>query len=644
MRNISAENIDKKTFDPSPNILGRHPQMTAMGCVILGAALTSNIIRSQNIRSLHLTIPFLLKVFTTIGLFSSAHAFAFDCKPKTSRFPFGHTSSKEVIFGSMMFGSALLLSRDMLSRNVFEKPPAYFLAMMTMKFLFSGMLFYAGGKLIADGFGLPVSTPEDKLFAEECQDLAGNVDQPSCFSVKAVSSLEVFGERNYRVWRIPHLLTAEAVTDPSLKTIEATQIFKTGTVAFGFGKPNVFLMRINDGVTQRVDAKSFWRDSTKITTSDAHGKIQSGVFFVPRYLDNETIQKLETEAFNAVGKSGPTCAQINAHILHAAGFSLGNDAVISGSILPHTLLGNILKHGLLCDGKKVEFDIVCTTEDKNLAAFYQALSDAEVKTPCRHATRNAASHDEAGRTKRIDAAKAVHFSNERNLLPLTEVQSPSAGQSFKVWGSKPSALGMLARAVWGAHVVYRIGFNSTINVDDFLPNDLLAFPQTHPSTMTLFKRDVLFCPMSLKHINKNMAPTFECMGIFFEGRVVELLHNGLIRNFVLTKNELVLMHLGESSSWADWALSKHVLAATAIGSSCEKDGRGFPIVRFAGELRYDALQNTLYINANSGTYMPTDEDLENAVKLAKKMLPTVNIVAIPSNELSAFNVSPKRSA
>lgn len=632
---VKDEIVDSQTFDPAPNFLGGHPKVTAAGCATLGTLLAVNLMRSQWSFSNLLRVPVLLKVSTALGFFSSAHAFAFDYKPKTSRFPFGHTSSKEVIAGSAMFGSGLLFARELLFAsqpqvNISRSAAAYFWVKRAVALFSSATLMYLGIKLIADGFGLCTSIEPGQLPSIAEQDEL--LDQPSCLKVQANSFLETLGNTTHRVWHIPGLLNADAIADPSLKTVDTSQIFKKGTVALAFGKPNVFLMAVKAGVTQRIDAKSLWRDTTRIATSDDKGKVQSGVFLVPRNLNSETIEELEKAAQEAVGTSASTCAKTNMLILSKAGFSFGDGRPIDGSIFPHILLKNILSDGLICNGKKVEFDIVCTTEDSNLEKFYAALTSAVLRTPCRHVERSAAENDVKGKEQRAREAQKIHEANER-ALRLAQGQSPAAGR-FKVFASKPSSeLGSFARAVWGPHVVYRVKFKEAVDIDGFLPRSLHAFPQTKPSSFTLLKRDWLFCPVLLRRISNNMASSFRFIDYFSETRLLELLKDGAKRNFILTKDELVLMRLGEPNSTVDWALSKHVLAASAVGNTCPKDGRGFPMVRFAGELWYDHENNTLHINDNSGTFMPKPDDLSNAVRFAERMLPGVKIVAEVGNEM-----------
>jgi hypothetical protein len=162
-----------------------------------------------------------------------------------------------------------------------------------------------------------------------------------------------------------------------------------------------------------------------------------------------------------------------------------------------------------------------------------------------------------------------------------------------------------------------------VNVDDYLPFDMHAFPHPNPSWGTVFKRDVLFAPMMLDGLSRSMAKSFRLSGSMTPESLTRMLPPDERRNFVLTRDELIMTVVDKGN--VSWALSKHVLAASAAGDACPVDGRGFPMVRFAGELWRDH-DGAIHFNTNSGTYMPSGRQLEATQQLASQVFQGVSII------------------
>jgi hypothetical protein len=153
-----------------------------------------------------------------------------------------------------------------------------------------------------------------------------------------------------------------------------------------------------------------------------------------------------------------------------------------------------------------------------------------------------------------------------------------------------------------------------------LPGKLKAFSMPNPSRLTRFKKNVIFSRPVVSFVNKHMARNFVQQEPLFELDMTQLLKTDTsaqrnIYNVVLTSKE---MTVGKLDVWApkvDWVLSKHVLLANYSDD-----------VRFAGEMWKDE-NDCIHFNANSGTYTPTEEDLQNMLRLARRMFPNLNLQA-----------------
>jgi hypothetical protein len=196
--------------------------------------------------------------------------------------------------------------------------------------------------------------------------------------------------------------------------------------------------------------------------------------------------------------------------------------------------------------------------------------------------------------------------------------------ALQIQVSNPSQLGQIARRIWGPHPIFIISLKG-IEVAKFLPTQLSAFPNPNPSWISLVKRDVLFAPIVLDFLNSHLAPTFTGRGNLATTTLAQMLPVNEKRNIIITDDELVVSPIGEQKKWSDWIFCKHILMSKNKGVHCPQDGRKFPMPRFAGEVYQDA-QGVFHITGNSGTFVPTKKQIENAAKLARSVFQGVQIV------------------
>ncbi len=417
---------------------------------------------------------------------------------------------------------------------------------------------------------------------------------------------------------------ADAIHYPGLKTINAAEIFKVGTVFLGFGMPNVYMARIvldenGEPALKKFDVKSLHRAESTIVESN--GTAQSGYFIVLKNMTEEAVKRVVVAVKERKGHTFPTCAQGNYEALRAAGFSIYAQDPSAHYYLPTSLFQSILANGILFDGAKVQFDIVKTTPH-NLQTYMGMLSNAIIKTPYRHHQKDNVTPEY------IEAAKknAVLIAKENARLLKEHPASPPANRVFTLETSEPSTMGSFARKIWGAHTLYKISITGEgkPRVEDYLPKILKEFPKANPDCFTRLKRNWMFSKNSVSWINNNMASRFSDPRLIDESHILELLkphtkeHPNKF-NLVLTDEHLILGKLSVHFGWIDWVLSKHVL----LSDYSDK-------VHFAGEISKVINENgeeILVLSNDSGSYQPSKEELAAALSYARELLPHVKIEA-----------------
>lgn len=438
--------------------------------------------------------------------------------------------------------------------------------------------------------------------------------EPNLFS-------QELGGSEHLIHDFSHIIKSwPATSTPGLLCVEINRILKQGSVFLGFGLPNVFIGMVTEKGQLNVAAKSLYRGPTQIHESD--GRVQSGIFLVPKKLPPALVNKIQEIALARKGNKNATCVHENVTILSQAGLKLGNKEALDNYYLPHVLLHDILKHGLGFSSddsfKKIDFDIVKTTA-RSLGQFYGDIESAVLKTPLRHLKRllPEASGPEERRHK-------AAFIKDRNNARLKKAKpsgsgDEEAGNSFEVLASQASAMGKFFRHFWGAHTLFKLPISS--EVKEYLPEVLKAFDSENLSLVSRAKKHFFFSTAVVNNIHQHMAPKFlplskdnltekEILALF----KVHTNDDPNRYNFVVTGQEIIIARLNVNASrWADWALGKHVLLANYSND-----------VRFAGELYKDG-SGKLHINNNSGTYRPSAEQLKQLEKFLKSIFAVMEV-------------------
>ena len=197
---------------------------------------------------------------------------------------------------------------------------------------------------------------------------------------------ETTGSRTVALWRTKDVREATAKSNPALRVIDATKVFRPGTVFLGFGIPNVFLGMVRDNDAANVAAQSAWRAPVKMREN--HRTVQSGFFIVPHKLAAEAIAVVLGKAIEAQGRRDVTCVAANTRILAEAGFTV--DGKPLHFTWPADLLKAFLSGKVKCklpgqtESRPVHFDIVRTTP-RGLDDFLREVSWAVKTSGCRHA-------------------------------------------------------------------------------------------------------------------------------------------------------------------------------------------------------------------------------------------------------------------
>lgn len=431
----------------------------------------------------------------------------------------------------------------------------------------------------------------------------------------------------------PEMITEfPATTDPTLKTVMASNIFKPGIMAINFGTPNVstFVTKLEDGVIQtvKVDAKSLRREA--MNYHETNGKIQSGVFLIPSNLPKEALERFEQAAKDLEGRKDITCVNTNCRVLQQAGFSIEgvtmDDVVFPNTFMEHLMFRNVFFTDSSGVKHKLHFKLLNTTEH-SLEKFFENVDTAVVGTRLRHRVRHA--DTEENQKARGIAAKAL-IAQEKTRLekagPLQEINDEYLGKR-KVTVSVPSFLGEVISRIWGRHTMYELDLSA--NKKDIFDAfqkfttesgkdqtvKLRPFPQEKPSLSTRLKRDFFFSRPMIRFLRRHMMGREDTIHLHTQDIFKHLKStNGEHLNYVLLDDKMVIARVnangatsGKHRKVADWALSKHALLAGRQDVYC------------SGEMWYDKEKNRFMMNDDSGTYVPTSERVKEVANLANRI-------------------------
>ncbi|CAN5321488.1 hypothetical protein BH11CYA1_BH11CYA1_15210 [soil metagenome] len=422
-------------------------------------------------------------------------------------------------------------------------------------------------------------------------------------------------------------------TVKDLRVYRVSDLFSGKNEIFlGFGLPNVYLtVPDGKGAYEKFAAKSLRR--APCVVEDTRNFVQSGIMLRLLNLPAHAAEKLRASMRLHVGKKYMTCVNANLRVLEDAGFTSG-PRKLSSIFMPYALLSYLLSNGLKFEGKTVELEVVRTTQ-ANMESYARQIIAAEFMTFCRHGERMLEAKSQTSKVWR--AARAVVrspfnlVSAVGNALGLKSAAAvilrevapalPASAEyhrDFTVKLSVASSTGTILRQFWGAHALFT-GEQTRVNPLDYLRERLKPFPQKNPNFVTRLKKRVLFSKFVIKLIHKVLAPNYADLGLKSERDIYDMLRTDSAKktnkyNLVITVKKIIVARTTVGVKIIDWVLSKHVLAS------------GYdPDVLFAGEVWKDS-DGVIHINANSGTYQPSDQELEAVGLYMKAVFPHLRVV------------------
>jgi len=420
---------------------------------------------------------------------------------------------------------------------------------------------------------------------------------------------------------------------PELKVFKLDDVFSEAVPFLGFGVPNVYLtLPRNIKKFKKVAAKSMKRAPTEIQEMT---RAQSGLLMVFPELPDDAIKALEESAQKHKGTKRWTCVNANCRIMQDAGFSFGNksEQTLDQYYFPTSLLKKILHDGLEFQGNPVQYEFIRTTKEL-VFDFGQKIDDAVTNAHKRHAKRfftgMFGENKVIANIYYIGKKIMVYFTDKaygtKEIVPSKEPiilapKGPVYKNDLNLKVGEPSNFGRLFQRFWNPHTIYQIQQNR-VDINKFLPNVKNEFPGEKPDFITRLKKNILFSQPVVNLIRKHMLDDMAEISKAPKStkNVFDMLRTHTddtpnMYNIVITGEKILISKIDIKTKEVDWVLSKHVLIS---GYSDD--------VRFAGEIWKDA-EGYLNINNNSGTYMPNNEELEQALKYFQEIAPNLKIRA-----------------
>jgi hypothetical protein len=456
----------------------------------------------------------------------------------------------------------------------------------------------------------------------------------------------------------------------------------------GFGTPNAFLLvpDIEGTGHDKFSAFSFHRAPAQIApSSKTHELFQAGLQVIIRNAPAQAVLELRAAMALLVGRTFKTCVRAVLTALEDAGFTAGDQPLSSYTLPAHAMMA-IMRHGLSWRGQKLDLYFVRTGHAASTEGHALRVMRSELHTLSRHGRKSLTPRAKGGsRTARallwlldnpvypLSALSALVIyltgslwlgvplvlittyyllrhvfgtSEEAQPAPMAE-GLPRAGnyETVNVSVSQPSAVGVFFRWLWGSHALFSVS-TPRVNISKYLPNTLKPFPQKKPSFGTRVKKKYLFRPIVIKFMRRFLCPAFTPVGDANERDVFSMLRTHSEKspnkyNLACTgsENEWTLavarIDLGESflsriglgfiARLIDWILSKHVLMTGY--ADC---------VPFCGE-GWKREDGVICLSGNSGTYQPTDEELDAFILFCRETFPHLQFAKIDrdGNEVPA---------
>lgn len=384
-------------------------------------------------------------------------------------------------------------------------------------------------------------------------------------------------------------------------------------VLIGFGKPNTYLV-VPDGKDdpgyEKFAGKSLKRAPSVV--EDTRGWVQAGIQMRIIGLPEHAAAKLRESSRVFHGKKYWTCVNACMRVMEHAGFT-SPAGKLSGFYWPHALLPALIDKGLYFEGKRVELQFI-RTSDLELHKFSKDIIKAEFTTLCRHAEKSMP----------MLAAVKAKFTRKKKTARVVAPVAPALpdGQEYAsdidVRVNKASLAGAVLRMFWGAaHGLFTASQNR-VQVTDYLTAPMKPFPIVK-DLATRAKKWILFTPLTIWLIRLILVPKWAPVGVRSERDVYNMLRTHSAKknnkyNLVVTSKRIIISRISIGTKLLDWILSKHVLM-----SGYDK------FVVFAGEIWKDE-NGVIHVNRNSGTYKPTEEQLDAVVAFLQAVFPHLKVV------------------
>lgn len=401
------------------------------------------------------------------------------------------------------------------------------------------------------------------------------------------------------------------VRHEGLSVIPIGEVFSDPDAVFiGFGFPNVYVAVPREEESERGSgwdrfaAFMFWRQAAHV--ADTKGRVQGGVLVQLRNLPDEAISRLRSSMEEGAGRRTISCANANARMLGAAGFTCGGKTM-KRAVRPMKLARRVWESGLEFNGRPVELRII-RTDGGTVSDHFAGVMRKEFTSLCRAAKKVVAK----GHAK----AKAPVVEPRPLAAPSMNIDPAAPRLELRV--GRPSRVAAALGRRYGEHPIFEAVLDPghlDIDGDEFAPiHDRLKPYPGKLDTVSKLKRYVLFAKPVVRVIRKQMAADMESLGVLAGSTLVGMLQadspdDPFMYNVVLTGESFRLSRLENRTdkdvAKANWVLAKHVLLA------------GYdPDVRYAGEAWAEDTPEgrVMHINNNSGTYKPSEIDTAEAAR------------------------------
>lgn len=398
-----------------------------------------------------------------------------------------------------------------------------------------------------------------------------------------------------------------AKNSPDLNVINSQWLFEEDEVIIGIWKPNVFLLIPDEwGQHKCFAAKSLYRAPSKFQYT--RNRIQSSIFFILKNLSLEEINDLRSTAEEHVWSKNITCVNANMKILHEVGMILWNDEELNKTYLTVPLFRKIAEHGLKLWDKDLDIDTLKTTQSYLETQIWNTTK-ATILTLVRHLQRL------------FQNKEKWKIATDRKEEPIGYVMKSEEHHKNDIIlkASKTSRLAVPLRLLWWPHTIFSIDQNR-VDINDYLTDELKAYPDENPSFLTDVKKNVLFNETIVWWINRLLQKWFVSFPDKKESDIHNLFETDTLEkpckyNIVSSENGSMLMKVDIWNKMVDWILTKHVLISNYDES-----------VRFAWEIWKDT-EGVVWINRNSWTYKPSEKQLTQFIQYLEQIFPNVTFQA-----------------